>query len=288
MLQVPLIPGKEYYTHETAPTSFIEVGGTDYAYRSFGRSRGLPIVFLQHFGGTMDGWDPEITNALARNHPIILFDNKGVSSSFGKTPNNISEMANDAIDFFTAMGIGEMYLLGFSMGGFVAQYITEKRPDLVRKLILAGTGPRGGTGISNLDAVMAEAFRLEPAEPRVFTFFEKSAGGKKAARDFLERLKRRTVETDPPVSPETYNAQAKAIVAFGRESDVAYNQLKRIKQPVLIFNGNNDLMVPSVNSLVLVQQLPDAKLVMWSDSGHGGIFQYHQDFVNEVERFLSC
>jgi len=285
MSNTNLISGS--HTHETVPTEFINVKGTKFAYRAFGKSEGIPIVFLQHFTGTLDNWDPAVTNELAKKHPIILFDNKGVGSSEGKTPESVAEMANDAIDFINALGLEKVDLLGFSLGGFIAQNLAERYPQQIRKVILAGTGPKGGEGITELLTVINNGMVDGPEKILRNIFFTKTTAGRAAGEQFLQRLQLRKANRDTPSSEATVNAQAKAIITYGYETDAAYHQLLNIKQPVLIVNGTEDLIVPSVNSFTLSRHLINSKLILWSDSGHGGLFQYHQDFVNEVEVFLS-
>jgi pimeloyl-ACP methyl ester carboxylesterase len=275
------------FTHETAPTQYVEVKGTKFAYRSFGSKGGTPIVLLQHFTGTMDNWDPAVTNALAKNHQIILFNNKGVGSSSGKAPDSVSEMANDAIDFIKALGYSQVDLLGFSLGGFIAQHIATHTPALVRKIVLAGTGPIGSEGITNLEAVINEGMKDGPENALINLFFTKSEAGIKAGKAFMQRLQSRSTDRDNPTSNETVGAQAKAIIMHGYQKDEGHQQLLAIKQPVLIVNGTSDLIVPSINSYTLSQYIPDSKLIIWSDAGHGGLFQHHDDFVREVETFLT-
>lgn len=274
-------------THETAPTLKIDVKGTPFTYRSFGKQGGIPIVFLQHFTGTMDNWDPAVTNALAQNHQVILFNNKGVSTSSGKTPDSVAEMAKDAVDFIRALGYNQVDLLGFSLGGFIAQDIAANHPSLVRKLILAGTGPIGSEGVTQLESVINEGFKDGPANALVNLFFTKSERSIDAGRAFMKRLQLRTNDRDTPSTNETIGAQAKAIITFGYQKDEGYNQLAAISHPVLIVNGTSDLIVPTINSYVLSQHLLNSKLIIWSDAGHGGLFQYHEDFVSEVEVFLN-
>ena len=279
--------GNTVFTHETAPTQMVDVKGTTFAYRSFGKQGGIPLIFLQHFTGTMDNWDPAVTNALAKNHHIILFNNKGVSTSGGKTPDAIVEMAKDAVDFIKALGYNQIDLLGFSLGGFIAQDIAVNHPALVRKMILAGTGPIGSEGITKLESVINEGYKDGPANVLINLFFTKSETSINAGRAFVARLQQRTNDRDTPSTNETIGAQAKAIITFGYQKDDGHKQLLAIKQPVLIVNGTSDLIVPSINSYTLSQYIPNSKLIIWSDSGHGGLFQYHEDFVKEVEAFLS-
>ncbi|HEY9049391.1 MAG TPA: alpha/beta hydrolase [Ohtaekwangia sp.] len=274
------------YTHETAPTQYVDVKGIKFAYRSFGKQGGIPIVFLQHFTGTMDNWDPAITNALAKNYHVILFNNKGVSTSGGKTPDAVADMAKDAVDFIKALGYNQVDLLGFSLGGFIAQDIAVNNPSLVRKIVLAGTGPIGSEGITKLESVINEGYKDGPANALVNLFFTKSEASINAGKAFMARLQQRTNDRDTPSTNETIGAQAKAIITFGYQKDDEHKQLLAIRQPVLIVNGTSDLIVPSINSYVLSQYIPNSKLIIWSDAGHGGLFQYHEDFVREVEVFL--
>jgi len=275
------------FTHETVPTQYAEVGNTKFAYRSFGKKGDVPIVLLQHFTGTMDNWDPAITNAFAKNREVILFNNRGVATSGGKTPESVSEMAHDAVDFIKTLGYAQVDLLGFSLGGFIAQDIAANNPSLVRKIVLAGTGPIGSDGITKLESVINEGFKDGPANALINLFFTKSADGVNAGKAFMKRLQLRANDRDIPGSNETAGAQAKAIISHGYQKDNGYNQLLAIKNPVLIVNGTSDLIVPSINSFVLSQYIPNSKLIIWSDAGHGGLFQYHVDFIREVDHFLA-
>ena len=274
------------YTHQTAPTNIINVNGTDFTYGSFGKKDGIPIVFLQHFTGTMDNWDPEVINAIANNHPVVLFNNKGVGNSKGATPDNVSAMAQDAVDFIRALGYNKVNLLGYSLGGFIAQQIAVDHPGLVGKLILAGTGPQGGKAIAQLESHMEKAFVDGPERVLINLFFNKTPSSTKAGEAFLGRLAERKLNRDSPSSQETINNQAKAIIRYGSTTDEGNEQLRSIKQPVLIVNGNDDIMVDSSNSYFMLQNIPNAKLVMWSNSGHGALFQNSRDFAMEVNSFL--
>lgn len=276
----------EKITHKTVPTQSISINGTDFTYRSFGKKGGIPVIFLQHFTGNMDNWDPEVTNAIASNHPVILFNNKGVGSSKGTTPDNVSEMARDAVDFIYALGYNKVNILGFSLGGFIGQKIAADYPELVHKLILAGTGSIGGKAIAQLESHLEKAFVDGPDRVLINLFFSKTPSSIKAGEDFLERLAERQVDRDLPTSQATIASQARAIIGYGLATDEGNIQLKSIKQPVLIVNGSEDNMVDSINSYIMLQNIPDAKLVLWSDSGHGGIFQYSRDFAQEVNTFL--
>ena len=274
------------FSHETVPTSYVAVKGIRFSYRAFGKKTGVPLVFLQHFTGTMDNWDPAITNVLAQNRYVILFDNKGVGSSEGQTPDSVSEMATDAMDFIDALGYNQVDLLGFSLGGFIAQEVAAVRPSLVRKLILAGTGPIGSEGITELEAVIKEGMKDGPANALINLFFTKSAAGIDAGKAFMKRLGARTIDRDTATNAMTIGAQAKAIITYGYQQDAGHQQLAAIKHPVLIVNGTSDLIVPTINSFTLSQHLQHSKLNIWSDAGHGGLFQYHEDFNREVDLFL--
>jgi pimeloyl-ACP methyl ester carboxylesterase len=270
-----------------APTKFVEANGIKYAYRRFGQPDGVPVLFLQHFTGTMDGWDPTVVDGFAAARPVILFDNAGVGRSSGATPDNVHAMADHAVAFINALGLKQVDLLGFSLGGFVAQVIASEHPDLVRRVILAGTGPEGGEGIRNLPQVLEQAQKNSPSDLRLFLFFEQTATSQGAGRAFLKRQAQRTADRDPESSEQTVGAQFKAIVAWGSDPDSrSSSRLRRITQPVFVVNGKNDIMVPTINSYLLFQQLSNARLTLYPDSGHGGLFQYGEAFVSEGVAFL--
>jgi pimeloyl-ACP methyl ester carboxylesterase len=217
---------------------------------------------------------------------VITFDNRGVGASKGSTPDSIEAMARDAVAFIRALGFDQVDLLGFSMGGFVAQVMAQKEPQLVRKIILAGTGPAGGEGIDNVTSVsIRDTIKavLTFKDPKYYLFFTTTANGKGAARKFLKRLKERTDKRDTPISISSFRAHLKAIHAWGLAEP---SDLTSIQQPVLVANGDNDRMVPSSNSADLARRLPHAQLILYPDAGHGGIFQYHEEFVPEALKFL--
>jgi len=271
----------------TAPTRHIEAGGITYAYRRLGADTGVPLVCCQHITGTMDHWDPAMVDGFADARPVVLFDNAGVSRSTGSTPATVEEMAHQAVDFIRALGLTQVDLLGFSLGGFAAQVIAAEHGELVRRMILAGTGPEGGTGIKNLPQVIAEGRRQNPREPRLYLFFDQTETSQAAGRAFIERQARRTEDRDPDCSDQTIMAQAQAIVRWGSRADAEFSRLKRIRQPALVVNGKSDLMVPTINSFALFEHLPDARLVLYPDSGHGALFQFHESFVQEGLRLLA-
>jgi pimeloyl-ACP methyl ester carboxylesterase len=273
-------------TLETSETKFVEAGGTKYAYRSFGKDSGnLPLVFMQHFTGTMDGWDPLVVNGLAKNRLVVVFDNAGVASSSGTTPDTVAQMASDARDFISALGLEKVDLLGYSLGGMVAQQLVANCPDLVRRLVLVGTGPRGGE--EHLLKVLDDA-RSQPdlQDPRLDLFFTRSRASRAAGLAFLDRIRARTSDRDPDSSQETTNAQAKALITWCATKDPDNSILSAIRQPVLIVNGSNDTMLPADNSYFMFQHLRDAQLILYPDAGHGSLFQYPEQFVPHAEQFL--
>jgi pimeloyl-ACP methyl ester carboxylesterase len=243
-------------------------------------------VFLHHFTAVLDDWDPRVIDALAAGRPVITFDNRGVGVSGGSVPRSVEQMARDAISFIRALGLEQVDLLGFSLGGRVAQVIALEQPALVRKLILAGTGPAGGGGITRVGKVAVGACirgALTWKDPKQYLFFPRSPAGKQAAAEYMARLKERTQDRDKAISLRAMHAQLKAILAFGRSRP---HDLGAIHHPVLVANGDHDGMVASSLSTDLARRLPDARLVIYPDSGHGGVFQYHQDFVQAVRDFL--
>jgi pimeloyl-ACP methyl ester carboxylesterase len=273
-------------SHQTAVTRFIEVNGNKYAYRIFGRNVGLPLILLQHFTGTMDNWDPLITNGFANYNQVVIFDNKGIGESAGETPDNIATMAQDAISFIKALGFAKINLLGFSMGGFIAQQITLDEPDLVNKLILAGTGPKGGEGLANSEKALSYTAGMTPEEQKLYFFYNSTEVSRAFGKRSLVRINQRQVNRDPDTSLPATLSQLKSIVGWAQPDENMISRLKQIKQPVLIVNGGNDIICPTINSYLMFQNLPDAKLSLYPDSGHGSIFQYPELFLAEAVPFL--
>jgi pimeloyl-ACP methyl ester carboxylesterase len=273
-------------TYKDVSTQSISVGGTRFVYRRLGTDTGVPVIFLNHLSAVLDNWDPRVVDGLAATRPVITFDNRGIGASQGKTPNTVEAMAADAIAFIRALGFGQVDLLGFSLGGFIAQVIAEEAPQLVRKIILAGTGPAGGVGIDKVTSVaIREAIKatLRSKDPKENLFFTRTANGKAAGREFLDRLKERTVDRDKPITIAAFRIQLKAIHTWGTQKP---HDLSRIQHPVLIANGEDDIMVPTSNSYDLANRLPNATLRIYPDAGHGGVFQYHNEFVAVVLNFL--
>jgi pimeloyl-ACP methyl ester carboxylesterase len=273
-------------TYQHARTETIDIGGTRFAYRQLGADTGVPVVFLNHLAAVLDNWDPRIIDGIAAKRRVIVFDNRGIGASGGSTPNSVEAMARDAIAFIRQLGFDQVDLLGFSLGGMVSQVIAHDQPQLVRKLILAGTGPAGGEGIDKVTRITLRAMARGAVtfkDPKTYLFFTRTPNGRKAAREFLERLKERTQDRDKAISPISFRAQLKAIHAWANQQP---SDLSNIRQPALIANGDQDRMVPSSNSVELARRLPNAQLKLYPDAGHGGVFQYHQEFVTEALDFL--
>ena len=269
------------------PTRSVDVAGTKFAYRQLGPETGVPVIMLNHWGAVLDNFDPRIVDGIAAARPVIAFNYRGIGASGGKTALTVAEMAEDAIAFIRALGLEEVDLLGFSLGGFVAQDIVLKKPGLIRKVILTGTGPAGGEGIEKVGAVSWPLIikgMLTLRDPKFYLFFTSTANGRRAAKEFLKRLKERKADRDKPITVGAFLRQLKAIKAWGTQEQ---QDLGAIRKPVLVANGDQDKMVPSGNSIDLARRLPNAELVLYEDAGHGGIFQYHAAFVKKALEFLA-
>ncbi|MFZ2326412.1 MAG: alpha/beta hydrolase [Rhodoferax sp.] len=269
-------------------TQMITAGDVTFAYRELGQQNGgTPVVFLAHLAAVLDNWDPRIMDGIAAKHHVIAFDNRGIGASSGSPANSMEQMANDAITFIKAKGLTQVDLLGFSMGGMVAQEVVLKEPQLVRRMILAGTGPAGGEGISSVAGVtfydMLRGF-LTGQDAKQYLFFTRTPGGIEAGKAFLERLKERTENRDKEISVSAFLAQLQALRAWGQKEPA---DLSVVKHPVLVVNGDADRMVPTLNTRDLAQRLPNSTLVVYPDAGHGGIFQFHTDFVPSALEFLA-
>ena len=273
-------------TYKNAPTRTVAAGGVDFAYRELGQKTGTPVIFFTHLAANLDNWDPRVVDGIAANRRVITFDNRGVGASSGKVPDTIEAMAKDAVTFIRALGFEQVDILAFSMGGMIAQVVALETPRLIRKLILAGTGPAGGEGISNVTRIsnldVARAV-LTFQDPKTFLFFTRTPNGKRSAREFLARLKERTENRDKSISLSGYRAQLKAIHRWGLQKAA---DLSVIQQPVLVVNGDHDRMVPTKNTVDLDRRLPNSELVIYPDAGHGGIFQNHREFVETALQFL--
>src|SRR3954464_8918569 len=273
-------------TWRNAPTKTINAGGVQFAYRELGPSAGVPVVFLTHLAAVLDNWDPRVVDGIAAKRRVITFDNRGIGASSGSTPKTIEEMASDAVTFIHALGFDQVDLFGFSMGGMIAQVIAQQQPELVRKMIIAGTGPAGGEGIdkvtriSYLDTARGLLTRRDPKE---FLFFTRTPNGRDAAKEFLARLEERTNDRDKAISVGSFRAPLKAITRWGQQQPTTRAS---IHQPALVMNGESDKMVPTKNTVDLDRRLPNSQLVIYPDAGHGGVFQFHEDFVKRALAFL--
>ncbi len=272
-------------THQTAPTQFVEANGIRFAYRRFGKSGGVPLVFNQHYTGTLDHWDPAVTDGLAQGREVILFDNAGVAASSGETPSSIAEMGANAIHFIRALGLSQVDVLGFSIGGMVAQEIALQAPQMVRRLILVGTGPRGmDTTGSRTNEIFSATY--EQAEDLwLAVHFSPSAQSQAAGRAFLRRKWLRQ-DRDPDVSAQTAAAQREAIGKNLAQSEGVMDYLKTLRMPTLIVQGSHDEIAPTVNSYTMQQLIPNAQLIVYPDSNHGSFYQYPQLFVAQARQFL--
>lgn len=275
-------------SYAKAPAKTVTVGGDTFAYRELGPKEDIPVVFFVHLAATLDNWDPRIVDAIAKTRHVITFDQLGVGASSGQVPDTIEEAAADAYRFITqGLGYSTIDIFSFSMGGMVAQDLVVAHPELVRKLVLTGTGPRGGKDMDKVVGVTYwDIFRsvITRSDPKEFLFFNRDAEGKKAGKAFVERLKERTVDRDAPMNNKGFTRQLKAIQRFGRS---APSDLSIITQPTLIANGDNDRMVPSVLSEDLHRRIAGSELIIYPNSGHGGVFQYWEKFAPIAAKFLS-
>lgn len=281
------IINSESMTFKNVKTDVINVNGTKFYYRKLGiLNENVPVIFLNHLGATLDNCDPRIMDGIASKHQIIAFDNRGVGATEGKTPITIAEMAKDAISFIKAMGFEKVDIVGFSMGAFVAQEILLQEPELVRKVVMTGTGPAGGEGIKNVSKItyldMLRGY-LTFRDPKFYLFFNQNKNGKKSAKEFLARIQERTENRDEKIKIKSFSNQLTAIHDWGIQKP---QDLSVIKQPVLIANGDNDRMVPSSNTYDLAKRIANSELIVYKDAGHGGIFQNHEEFVKSVLTFL--
>jgi pimeloyl-ACP methyl ester carboxylesterase len=281
------IANREGATLETAPTLYVEGHGIRFAYRRLGPSTGTPLVLLQHFSGNIDAWDPAVVNALAADRPVIAFDNAGVGRSTGQTPDNVAAMARDAVTFIDLLGFSEVDLLGYSLGGCVAQQMAAEHGPLVRRLILVGTAPQGGE--EHLLAVLQDAFsNTEAPDPRLPLFFTPSSASQSAGLAFLKRTKVRTEDRDTENGSDVTNPQAKALITWCATPDPGHAILRAIHQPALVVSGSHDTMLPPGNAYAMFKAMSNAQLLLYPDSGHGVLFQYHEVFVSHVRTFLDA
>jgi pimeloyl-ACP methyl ester carboxylesterase len=275
-------------TWKDVPTRTLTAGGVEFAYRELGtQNAGTPVIFLIHLAAVLDNWDPRVVDGFAEKHRVVTFDNRGVGASSGKPASSIEEMARDAITFIEAMGFEQVDLFGFSMGGMIAQEIVLTAPQLVRRMIVTGTGPAGGEGIGKVARVtyldMVRGL-LTRQDPKQFLFFTRTPAGIQAGKAFLLRLKERSGNRDKEITVAALQAQLKALRRWGAKKPV---DLSGVRHPVLVANGDSDRMVPSQNTRDLALRLPNSELVIYPDSGHGAVFQFHTDFVSRALAFLA-
>jgi len=280
------------HTHVTAPTRFVESDKIRFAYRRFGQESGIPQLFFQHFRGGMDHWDPAVTDGFAQDRPVVLFDNAGVAGTTGDTPNTIEAMADHAVAFASALGLSQVDVLGFSIGGYVAQTLALRHRTLVRRMILVATGPRGGD--PSQDPHAAEyAASTDPItgesglEAFLYLFFRPTATSQAAGRAFWERRHERKRDVDPPSTEQTMAAQRAAAIEWRQIRGERFSELRDISQPTLVVNGHHDVMIPTLNSYTLSQHIPRAQLIIYPDSGHGVLFQFPELFVAHGRMFLN-
>jgi pimeloyl-ACP methyl ester carboxylesterase len=275
--------------YDSTPTQYAESQGTKFAFRKFGKETRVPLLLLIHFRGSMDNWDPKLLDALARDRTVIAFDNKGVASTNGSTQRTYREMADGAAEFLRALGYTKVDILGFSIGGHIAQELLFHYGGLIRKAILASTMPEGAKGLTNSrPEVIALATKpLIELTDFLTLFFEQSGASQKLGRAYIERRKARSLDIEPATSVQTMEAQGKARKAWA-EMDAGQGRwnLRQVTQPVLVSNGSNDVMLPTEQSFSLYQNLPNAQLILYPDSGHGFLFQYPELVAEHIRIFL--
>jgi pimeloyl-ACP methyl ester carboxylesterase len=280
-------------SNTTAPTQFLEVSGLRYAYRRFGKGPGgsLPLLCLQHFTGTLDNWDPAVTDPLASGRDVILFDNAGVGRSTGDVPPTITAMTGHALAFLDRLGIETCDVLGFSLGGMIAQQMAQDRPSLIRRMILVGTAPRGGEDIMHLEKPSL-AKHIQDPQNRGLTvlqkiFFAPTTTSQAAGAAFIARVMQRQDDREPPAGPKVAGAQVAAFREWERYTGERFANLKGIRHPTLVVQGFHDEMIPVRNSYWLAENLPNAVLLVYPDAGHGSLFQYPESFTKHAAAFLS-
>lgn len=277
----------------TAPTQFIDTPLEKYAYRRFGSGSGVPLLCLQHFTGTLDNWDPAVTDPLAQGREVILFENAGVGRSTGSVPDSMSTMATHVASFADALGLKHVDVLGYSLGGMVAQEVALEWPNLVRKMLLVATAPQGGEDIMHMEKPELRKITEDPnlpgLEKLVKLFFAPSESSQGAGRAFAKRLAERQKDREPLAGPNVAMAQITAFRAWEHySSGERFANLRKITHPCLVVNGVFDNMIPIRNSYMLSEHLPNALLLTYPDAGHGALFQYHDSFVTQASLFLDC
>jgi len=261
--------------------------GIDYAYRDLGESD-VPLVLFQHFRGNLDNWDPDLIDALAARRRVITFDNTGVGASSGRTPDTIEAMARDAIEFVEAMELQRVDLLGFSIGSFVAQEVALIRPDVLRRVVLASSAPKGAAGMHGWAPEVIAAVGGRESNPQGYlqVFFASSSSSREAGQQAAGRIFGRTVNRDEPTTWQTRQAQYDAVCTWGIPNHSLLERVSAIELPVFVANGDSDPMILPRYSYLLAGLLPDARLTIYPDSAHGFLFQHHAGFAADVHDFL--
>jgi pimeloyl-ACP methyl ester carboxylesterase len=279
-------------SNTTAPTQFLEASNETYAYRRFGSGTEHPLVCLQHFTGTLDNWDPAVTDALALGREVILFESAGLGRSTGKVPDTIAGMAKHAFAFLDGLGVASCDVLGFSLGGMVAQQMAQDRPSIFRRMILVGTAPRGGEDIMHLDKPSLAKYLGDPKLQGYAVlqkiFFAPTESSQKAGAAFIKRLSQRVEDREPISGSAVAQAQLAAFRDWEKFTGERFADLKDILHPTLVLNGIYDEMIPVQNSYWLSANLPNAVLLTYPDSGHGSLFQFHESFARQAAAFLAA
>jgi pimeloyl-ACP methyl ester carboxylesterase len=276
----------------TAPNRSVQSAtGVRFAYRRLGDSAGSspPLVLLQHFRGNLDNWDPLMLDSLAAHRDVILFDNAGIGLSGGATPATVTEMARDAITFLDALGLAAVDLLGYSIGGMIAQEVALLRPQQVRRVVLAATGPRGGG--SHMHGWTVDIATLANAHDNglqeyLRIFFSPTESSRRQGMEYFTRLQARSDDRDLPVSQQAQTAQYDAVVEWGIPEPSKLERLAGIRQATLVTSGDNDTMIPTLNAHILGQHLPNARVRIFDDAGHGFLFQWPVEYAHLVDEFL--
>jgi pimeloyl-ACP methyl ester carboxylesterase len=279
------------HTHVTAPTQFVAASGIRFAYRRFGKDVGVPLLFMQHFTGTLDNWDPAVIDPLSLGREVILFENAGVGRSTGSVPKTIAGMAQHAFTFLDALHLARCDVLGYSLGGMIAQQMALDRPTIFRRMILVGTAPRGGEDIMHLEKPSLAGYLSDP-KLRGYAvlgkiFFAPTDSSQAAAEAFIKRLMQRTQDREPLSGPAIAQAQMAAFRDWESVIGERFVTLKSIRQPTLVVNGVHDEMIPVRNSYWLSENLPNAVLMTYPDAGHGSLFQFHEPFTRQAAEFLA-
>jgi pimeloyl-ACP methyl ester carboxylesterase len=273
------------YRNTNAPNLLATAGSVQYAYRRFGSTGGSPLLLLNYFAANLDAWDPKITDGFASYREVILLDGAGIGRSNGETPSTVGATAEGCYRFCQALGLQSFDIVGFSLGGMIAQQLAYDHPDLIRRIILLGTGPRGGEGMTFTELSTEDL--VDPVKLLKSAFFTPSEASQAAAEAYLARLSLRAAELDTPVSMAAASAQLNAIRGWGLiPSTDRYAMLARIHQPTLVVHGSKDIVVPPINSFLLARNMPNAKLVLYPDANHGAQSQYAEDFLQQAQQFL--